>query len=204
MTDNNIEQRILALGNYFRGLQVSIDDNNNKLVIVTLRFPDNWVIADELSNKFGVTVMKGNGSEYYFAIEISNGFSKVFDAVEYNIEKMKRAQERADLLKKKASELHNLFADENIPLEKLRALSFDYKENNIALPLKATTLDIPSEGLLQSKEATIDNLTTVSKQTTYPLTNDDNTLPSPMDYRNEPMPEDIPNDNYATKKKKGK
>lgn len=202
MTDNNIEQRILALGNYFRGMQVSIDDNNNKLVIVTVKFPENWIIADDISSKFGVTVMKGEKTEYYFAIEISNGFGKVFDAIEYNIEKMKRALERADLLKKKASELQNLFADESIPLEKLRTLNFGYNTTVISLPTETMEVNVPANDLIindpnvltpNKEPITAGNAAIYNTPSSFPLSNDPNVMPSPMDERNEPIPEEIPN-----------
>lgn len=202
MTDSNIEQRILALGNYFRGMQVSIDDSNNKLVIVTVKFPENWIIADEISSKFGVTVMKGEKTEYYFAIEISNGFGKIFDAIEYNIEKMKRAQERASLLKKKASELQSLFADESIPLEKLRTLNFDYNTTILPLPTETIDLNIPANDLIINDPKALapneepikaGNAAIYNTPSSFPLSNESNVMPSPMDERNEPIPEDIPN-----------
>lgn len=126
--NEGIEKRIAALGRFFQGMQVANDNSGNSLIYVTVAFPDNWIIADEITTKFGVTVVKGDGCNYYFACELTKGFEPIFDAIEYNIKKMKQAQERAELFRAKVNELQALFGDESIPLEKLKTLIFSYNQ----------------------------------------------------------------------------
>lgn len=130
--EENTEKRIEKISQYFAGMQVSRDGEGNNVIYVSVVFPNNWVIAPDIPEKFNVTVLEGNNSsgEYYFGSDMSVGFSKVFDAIDYNIEKMKNAQERAELMKKKIAELQSLFRDENIPIEKLRRLTFEYNGNS--------------------------------------------------------------------------
>ena len=124
----SIEKRIAALGRFFQGMQVANDNSGNSLIYVTVAFPDNWIIADEITTKYGVTVLRGEGYDYYFACELAKGFEPIFDAIEYNIKKMRQAQERAELFRSKTTELQALFADESIPLEKLKSLTFSYNQ----------------------------------------------------------------------------
>lgn len=130
--EENTEKRIEKISQYFAGMQVSRDGEGNNVIYVSVVFPNNWVIAPDIPEKFNVTVVEGNNcsGEYYFGSDMSEGFSKVFDAIDYNIEKMKNAQERAELMKKKIAELQSLFRNEDIPIEKLRRLTFEYNENS--------------------------------------------------------------------------
>lgn len=145
--NEGIEKRIATLGHFFQGMQVANDNSGNSLIYVTVAFPDNWIIADEITTKFGVTVVKGDNYDYYFACELTKGFETIFDAIEYNIKKMKQAQERAELFRTKVNELQALFGDESIPLEKLKTLTFSY---NQTLPI-ATTPPATVESIPDSK-----------------------------------------------------
>jgi hypothetical protein len=90
---------------------------------VVVSFPHGWVIDDDIEEKFDVTVSSGDIlGEYYFCVEMEVGEEKVFDAIEYNIEKMKEAIERAQLLSDKTKELRRMFEDESITLTQLRNL----------------------------------------------------------------------------------
>ena len=80
---------------------------------------------------------KKSHEEFYFCSEIDNGEEKVFDAIEYNIEKMKEAIERAQLLSEKTKELKRLFENESITLSQLRSLKITYNEDEeIIVPKK--------------------------------------------------------------------
>lgn len=128
MIDTNIEKRIEKLGRLFKGMQVATDESGQNVIYVTVSFPQNWMIADDLTEKYGVTALKGEGNEYYFAAELSLGFDTIFDAIEYNVQKMRTALERAELLKAKTAELHSLFADESISLDQLKTMRFTFDE----------------------------------------------------------------------------
>lgn len=136
----NIKDRIKKLGAYFQGMQIVTTDDGAQVIYVIVRFPYNWIIDDEIEKKFGVTVAQGNSAdEYYFCTDIDTGEQVIFDAIEYNIDKMKEAIERAQLLSRKTSELKALFENENVTIEELRTLKFVYdkKENDI-VPITTT------------------------------------------------------------------
>lgn len=123
----NIKDRIKKLGKYFQGMQIVTTDDGAQVIYVIVRFPYNWIIDDELEKKFGVTVAQGSSAEeYYFCTDIDSGEQVLFDAIEYNIDKMKEAIERAQLLSKKTNELKALFENENVTIEELRTLKFSY------------------------------------------------------------------------------
>lgn len=124
----DVKDRIEKVKEYFKGMQVFQTDNGN-IIYVVIQFPNKWIIDDEITNKFGVSVAKGNDypGQFYFCVEMEKGFDVVFDSIEYTINKMLAAQERALLFKKKTEELQNLFMDESIPLESLRGLEFNFK-----------------------------------------------------------------------------
>ena len=67
--------------------------------------------------------------------DIENGENVVFDAIDTNIERMKEAIERSQLLSEKIKELRSLFEDENIPLKDLKTLKIELKETDEILPI---------------------------------------------------------------------
>lgn len=136
----DIKDRIKKLGKYFQGMQIVTTDDGTQVIYVIVKFPYNWIIDDELEKKFGVTVAQGNSAEeYYFCTDIDSGEQVLFDAIDYNIDKMKEAIERAQLLSRKTSELKALFENENVTIEELRTLKFTYdKVQNEISPITLT------------------------------------------------------------------
>lgn len=131
----NIKDRIKKLGKYFQGMQIVTTDDGSQVIYVIVRFPYNWIIDDDIEKKFGVTVAQGSSAEeYYFCTDIETGEQVLFDAIEYNIDKMKEAIERAQLLSRKTNELKSIFEDENVTIEELRTLKFVYdnKQSDVA------------------------------------------------------------------------
>lgn len=128
----DVKDRIENVKQYFKGMQVENLEGAN-IIYVIVQFPPRWIIDEEIQNKFGVSVVQGQDypGQFYFCGEMEKGFDVVFDAIEYNIEKMLTAQERASLLKQKVQELQNLFMDETVSIESLRTLDFTYKTNKI-------------------------------------------------------------------------
>ena len=117
-----IKDRIQKISSFFREMQISTVDGES-VIYVVVEFPYNWVIDEDIEKKFDVQITNGaNPNEYYFYTSIENGEDRIFDAIEYNISKMKEAIERANLLSKKTLELKALFEDETISLEQLRNL----------------------------------------------------------------------------------
>ena len=128
----DVKDRIENVKQYFKGMQVENLEGAN-IIYVIVQFPPRWIVDEDIKNKFGVSVVQGQDypGQFYFCAEMEKGFDVVFDAIEYNIEKMLTAQERASLLKQKVQELQNLFMDETVSIESLRTLDFTYKTNKI-------------------------------------------------------------------------
>ena len=113
-----IKERIKCISEYFKEMQI-VNVDNTQMIYVVVKFPRGWEIEHNLNEKFSTIVEIGNEpDEYYFFTELDNEY-KVFDAIEYTIEKMKNAIERANLLKDKILELKSIFQNENITIEKL-------------------------------------------------------------------------------------
>ena len=122
----SIKERIEKIKEYFKEMQIVTIDGE-QVIYVIVNFPYGWVIDEMLETKFDVSVQEGEyPTEFYFATSIDNGENKIFDAIEYNIEKMKDAIERAQLLKTKIAELKDIFQNENITLSELRTLKFTW------------------------------------------------------------------------------
>jgi hypothetical protein len=146
----NIKERIKNIKEYFKEMQiVTIEDE--QIIYVVVKFPHGWVIDSDVETKYNVTVEEGNApNEYYFSTDIESGENVIFDAIEYNVEKMKDAIERAQLLKQKMIELKNIFENDEITLDELRHLKFSYKIH----PLSGTEAPI-SNTLVVTAEPTI-------------------------------------------------
>ena len=124
----DIKERIEKIKPYFQGMQVA-NIQDQSIIYVIVKFPPKWIIDEEIPNKYGVSISQGNNpGEFYFCVEMEKGFDMVFEAIESNINKMLTAQERAQLLRQKVSELQELFMDESISIETLRTLEFSYKQ----------------------------------------------------------------------------
>lgn len=146
----NIKERIKNIKEYFKEMQiVTIEDE--QIIYVVVKFPHGWVIDSDVEIKYNVTVEEGNApNEYYFSTDIESGENVIFDAIEYNVEKMKDAIERAQLLKQKMIELKNIFENDEITLDELRHLKFSYKIH----PLSGAEAPI-SNTLVATAEPTI-------------------------------------------------
>lgn len=126
-----IKDRIQNISEYFRQMQVTTV-NGSQVIYVVVEFPRGWIIDDEIEKKFGISILNGNNqNEYFFCADIDLGEEVLFDAIDYNISKMKDAIERANLLRVKTKELSDMFQDEEISIQQLRALKFVFDESNI-------------------------------------------------------------------------
>lgn len=125
----SIKERISKIEKYFKEMQIVTVDGK-QVIYVIVSFPYGWVIDEDIEAKFNVTVSTGEYSgEFYFCSEIDNDEEIVFDAIEYNIEKMKEAIERAQLLSEKTKELKRIFEDESISISQLRTLKIMFDED---------------------------------------------------------------------------
>ena len=97
----NIKERLKHIKEYFKEMQI-VTIEYEQIIYVVVKFPHGWVIDSDVEIKYNVTVEEGNTpNEYYFSTDIESGENVIFDAIEYNVEKMKDAIERAQLLKQK-------------------------------------------------------------------------------------------------------
>ena len=125
-----IKERIEKISQYFKEMQITTV-NGKQVIYVVVSFPRNWIIDESIEEKFGIAVSQGtNLTDYYFCADIDSGEDVLFDAIDYNIEKMKEAIERAQLLSIKTKELKSLFEDENITIEELRSLTISIGNSN--------------------------------------------------------------------------
>ena len=157
----DVKDRIEKVKEYFRGMQVQNVDGSN-IIYVIVQFPQRWIIDNDIPNKYGVSVAKGNDYEgqFYFCAEMEKGFDTVFDAIECNVNKMLTAQERAKLFREKTQELQNLFEDESISIESLRSLEFTLKtpKNKGKKEKKTTTPKIEESVLNQELDTNNEEL----------------------------------------------
>ena len=123
-----ISDRIKKIGKYFNEMQI-VEQNGVNVIYVAVRFPSNWLIDEEFAQKKGVTIMESEEPGlYYFSTDVETGEDAIFDVIDDNIEKMREAIERAQLLATKTKELKALFEDENTSIAKLRTIRFCFDE----------------------------------------------------------------------------
>lgn len=167
-----IKERIKKIHNYFKEMQIVTVDGE-QVIYVSVLFPNGWVIDDKIEEKFNVTVNEGTQpNEFYFATEIDNGEDKIFDAIEYTIEKMQDAIERAQLLRNKITELREIFQNDNISIGKLRTLKFTWDEDILLEDAIKAEVIVPNDNLIIS--ASNDQYTTnkeVERQYTTDIKN---------------------------------
>ena len=126
----NIQERINNLGDYFKGMQVS---SENGIIYVTVAFPRGWACSEVTEHNFNVkAVQDENPGVFFFFTDMTVGFDKIFDAIEYNIKFNEEAQAKVNLLREKIEELRNIFETEDINV--LKTLEFKYKKKTIKTP----------------------------------------------------------------------
>lgn len=163
----DIKQRIDKIKPYFAGMQVE-NIGGQQVIYVIVNFPDRWVIDENVASKFDVSIAEDEEvlNQYFFCAKMEQGFDTVFDAIDYNIEKMLSAQERTDLFKKKTQELKDIFENLDIPIETLRTLEFTYKKKQKRVPAKETLQTVNTANLTNWKSAPLAKETLQTVNTT--------------------------------------
>ena len=150
----DIQERINKIGGLFKEMQVKqVDDTS--VIYVVVQFPNKWIIDEQISEKFNVSVIDGNGApgEYYFCAEMATGFDTVFDAIDFCIRSNKEAMERAKIFQEKLLILKEMFGNEDITLEELKGLEIvPGKVRKKAVPKKKTPLEEIAEKELEEKK----------------------------------------------------
>lgn len=129
---DNIQDRIKKLSGIFKEMQVTkveTDAEETNVIYVIVTFPPRWVIDESVEEKFDVSVREGNiAGEYYFCTDMTTGFERVFDAIDYCIQVNKDAMERAKIFQEKLLKLKEIFGNEEVSVDELRALEFTYQK----------------------------------------------------------------------------
>ena len=162
-----IKERIKKIHNYFKEMQIVTVDGE-QIIYVSVSLPHGWIIDDKIEEKYNVTVNEGTyPNEFYFATEIDNGEEKIFDAIEYTIEKMQDAIERAQLLRNKITELREIFQNDNISIGKLRTLKFTWDEDILLEDTIKAEIIVPNDNLIISASNCQDTTTTKEVERQY-------------------------------------
>lgn len=120
----NITERIETIREYFHSMNVAAE---NGIIYVLVQFPKGWGCSEVTEHNFNVKAVRDENPEfYYFFANLSVGFDKVFDAIEYNIQFNLEAQAKVNLLRSKIDELRDIFEKEDI--DTLKTLEFKYKQ----------------------------------------------------------------------------
>lgn len=194
--------RIKKVSRYFNEMKVGRTQGGGSFIAVEMQFPANWVIVDNLKEKFGVDAYPHNGLTY-FSTSLDNGFDLLFDAIDYNIEKMKAAEERKRLLEEKRKELVSLFSDENNSLEHLKNLVFAREWINENGMRELSRFDDPEPLKIYEtdKAIPVSNMMTttlIHNGDTPPTTFSDSDIQEAIDYGTDDYYE---TDDYATEEK---
>lgn len=142
-----IKERLKRISEYFKEMQIVTVDGE-QMIYVIVNFPIGWTVENDLEERFSTIVEMGNqANEFYFFTELDNE-AKVFDAIEYTINKMKDAIERAELLKQKVNELKTIFQNENNSIKDLRTIKFSFT-GNVNIENKTNTNIVDKNDSLQ-------------------------------------------------------
>ena len=135
-----MEKRIETIKPYFKEMQI-INVEGEDAVYIKVCFPQKWIIPDDI-NKYKIETLKDKStSDTIFFTELSNGYNKIFDAIEYTIKKNKDAEERINIFHQKIKELESIFKDETNKLDKLRNLSFTFDKSKRSKNKLLTTIN---------------------------------------------------------------
>lgn len=117
----DIQEKINSLGGHFHGMNVV-----ENTIYVAICWPKTWVVSKLTETNYKVmTAPLEEHYGYYFYADMSVGFEKIFDAIEYNMAFNKMAEEKMVLLKEYVEQLKDIFEKEEV--ETLKTLKFNYK-----------------------------------------------------------------------------
>jgi hypothetical protein len=120
----DIKDRIEKIGKYFQDMNVA---SGNNIIYVHVMFPKGWGFSELTEYDYNVKVVPDEIPGYfYFFTDLSNGFERVFDAIDYNINFNEEAQIKVALLREKIEELKDIFENEDI--DTIKTLEFKYKK----------------------------------------------------------------------------
>lgn len=135
-----IRDRIAKLGKAFRKMEIISNEVDGQQVYVAVALPANWIVDERTEEKFGVGHTSDNGITFFWG-PLADGENNVFDAIDYNIEQNRTAQEKANLFEEKVKELQNIFTNDEYTVAQLRSLKIVVGENSYTLPVSSVLQD---------------------------------------------------------------
>ena len=158
----SVEERIEKIRPYFGEMKIVNNQSNECYICISCHFPDKWKICpDATKEKYKTDCSEEQGSAIFWC-PMTTGFDTIFDAIDYNINVNKLAQERIALFKNKMNELKDLFNDNDMPIEMLRTLTFTWKGKgkNKIKPIQAKDETETIDNIAESTAENIDNTET--------------------------------------------
>ncbi len=137
---SQIKDRIAKLGKAFQRMEIISNEVDGQQVYVAVSLPANWIVDDRTQEKFGVGHTTSNGVTFFWGA-LEDGENNVFDAIDYNIEQNRTAQEKANLFEEKVKELQSIFTNDDYTIEQLRSLKIVVGESKFSLPVSSMLQD---------------------------------------------------------------
>lgn len=132
MAKRDLQERIQSISDYFRGIEMY-----NDALIVRVIFPKRWTVTDSYDGRIKAVMSDSVPQEYYYYADSANAsYDDIFDIIEDTVKANETALLKLELLKNKVEELKALFADSDIPYEKLEQLEFTFKTKQKPKPKK--------------------------------------------------------------------
>ena len=131
-----IKDRIAKLGKAFQKMEIISNEVDGQQVYVAVSLPANWIVDERTEEKFGVGHTTSNGVTFFWGA-LEDGENNVFDAIDYNIEQNRTAQEKANLFEEKVKELKEIFTNDDYTIEQLRGMKIVVGENKFTLPVSS-------------------------------------------------------------------
>lgn len=131
-----IKDRIAKLGKAFQKMEIISNEVDGQQVYVAVSLPANWIVDDRTEEKFNVGHTTSNGVTFFWG-SLADGENNVFDAIDYNIEQNRTAQEKANLFEEKVKELKEIFTNDEYTIEQLRGMKIVVGESKFTLPVSS-------------------------------------------------------------------
>ena len=118
-----LQERIDGAKPYLKLFNISLEDD---AISAVLELPEGWVFPDDkvVADTYGV-IRRVNGSQQYLFTEVSNGYERLFDCIEYVISSNIEVERIKELFSQKVLELKELFTQKTY--DELQGLEFVLK-----------------------------------------------------------------------------
>ena len=103
-------------------------------ITAVLDLPDWWTVPDDesLQDTYGIHREQGKGNLHYLFTEVSNGYDRMFDGIEYILSTNLEVERIKELFKQKVDELKKVFV--SYPYDDLATLEFAFRKKKGLVP----------------------------------------------------------------------